>query len=142
MDSDERARNRALIQGLVDEVWMRRDLDALERYWSPHARNHAAPAGTPETAQALRDYHAGFFEALGAFDDVRITIERQAAEGDVVASQIVLTATHVGEFAGIAATGRTVTLRSMRFDRILDGRIAEHWSVADMAGTIAQLSSA
>lgn len=141
MDADQGARNRALIRGLVDDVWIARDLDALERYWTPDARNHAAPPGTPATADALRAYHAGFFEALRAFDDVRIAIERQVAEGDLVATQIVLTATHAGEFAGIAATSRRVTLASMRFDRLGGGRIVEHWSVADMAGLIEQLSA-
>jgi predicted ester cyclase len=48
---------------------------------------------------------------------------------------------HSGPFFGIPASGKTVSLSSMRIDLFQDGKIAEHWSVADMAGLMQQLQS-
>jgi predicted ester cyclase len=39
----------------------------------------------------------------------------------------------------VPLTGRTAPLATIWIDRLRDGRIAEHWSVADMAGFMQQL---
>jgi predicted ester cyclase len=52
-----------------------------------------------------------------------------------------MTATHAGEFMGIPATGRRVTLAGIDISRIEDGRIAEHWIQCDMLGFLEQLGA-
>jgi len=42
----------------------------------------------------------------------------------------------VGAFAGVAATGRRVTLRGVNFQRIADGKVTEHWTMVDVAGAL------
>jgi predicted ester cyclase len=49
------------------------------------------------------------------------------------------TGTHTGDFLGIPPTGKRATIRVMDMVRYRDGRIAEHWSVVDIAGVRAQL---
>lgn len=66
---------------------------------------------------------------------------QQVAEGDRVVTQIATSARHTAEFMGHAPSGRTVTLATIRIDRLEGDRIAEHWSVADMAGLLAQIQA-
>ena len=44
-----------------------------------------------------------------------------------------------GEFNGIPATGRRVSLTGISIDRITGGRIVESWEVTDDAGLLRQL---
>jgi hypothetical protein len=49
---------------------------------------------------------------------------------------------HGGAFAGIEATGRSVSANLTLFYRIADGRIAQHWMQFDVASVIAQTHGA
>jgi predicted ester cyclase len=53
------------------------------------------------------------------------------AEGDRVATRWSMRATHRGEVMGVAGTGKPVTLQGISIDRVVDGRIVEHWRVQD-----------
>ncbi|TFG67930.1 MAG: ester cyclase, partial [Anaerolineales bacterium] len=45
-------------------------------------------------------------------------------------------------FAGIAATGKKVTLSGINVERFENGKIVEHWSQFDLAGLMKQMNSA
>ncbi len=59
---------------------------------------------------------------------------QQIADATTVIAHMMTDLKHTGPFNGVAATGRAVTLESIRIDRIEDGKLAEHWSVGDLAG--------
>ncbi len=101
--------------------------------------SYGADATRWDIRVTLHAYHEGSFAAFTAFTDVHITIEQQIAEGDRVASSIVTRGTHTGPFFGLPATGKAVTLATMRIERLEGGKIAEHWSTADVAGLMAQI---
>jgi predicted ester cyclase len=62
-----------------------------------------------------------------AFPDKRTTIEHIVAEGDLVVTHTTTTATHQGEYYGVAPTGRRVSFQEMLICRIAGGLIAESW---------------
>lgn len=135
---DDVESNKQLLRDMIAAVWVDGDLDALPRYWTDDCRNHADPAGVDGLA-ALRAYHADFAAQLAGFADLRIEVVQQVGEDDRVVTHLRTRGRHTGPFAGVAATGRAVELASLRIDRLRGGRIAEHWSVADVAGLLAQL---
>jgi predicted ester cyclase len=49
--------------------------------------------------------------------------------------------THTGDFMGVPATGKPVTISFMNFDRFADGKLAEHRAQADMLGLMQQLGA-
>jgi predicted ester cyclase len=65
------------------------------------------------------------------FPDSRISIEACIAEGDSVVTRWTLTGTHQGMFQGIPPTGRPVRFNGIEFNRVLNGRLVEHWSMFD-----------
>ena len=51
------------------------------------------------------------------------------------------TATHLGDFQGIPATGKRITVGGIWIDRIAGGRIVERWGVVDLLGVLQQLGA-
>ena len=49
--------------------------------------------------------------------------------------------THTGDFIGVPATDRPVTISFMTFDRFVDGQLTEHRAQADMLGLMQQLGA-
>ena len=49
------------------------------------------------------------------------------------------TVTHNGEFMGIPATGKQVTIAEIHIVRIVNGKAVEHWGQADQLGMMQQL---
>lgn len=137
MNPDE---NKQVIQNSIKTVWINQNIDALPDFWTEDCINHAMPEGADNCGLAvLRAYHEQFGTALGNLSDVRIDILQQIAETDRVVTQILMRARHTGPFLGVAPTGRNVSLTTIRIDRLQGDKIAEHWSVADMAGLMQQL---
>ncbi len=87
-------------------------------------------SGTPGPLDA--DAWSGFLSAFtAAFPDSRISVDACIAEGDTVATRWTLTGTHQGEFQGIPPSGRAVKFTGIEYNRVVDGRLAEHWSMFD-----------
>jgi steroid delta-isomerase-like uncharacterized protein len=74
-----------------------------------------------------------------AFSNLDAALDELLVDGDRVAWRWSLTGTHRGDFAGVAATGRRVSLRGVNFQRLEGGRVVEHWTLADLAGLQAAL---
>lgn len=77
--------------------------------------------------------HPGYYETRhrlpalrAAFPDLTVTIERQVAEGDLVATHAWFEGTHTGEWLGIAPTGKRVRFQNVSVDRVEDGKVVQH----------------
>src|SRR5579871_452688 len=85
---------------------------------------------------------AGFMQAFtAAFPDSRIEVESSIAEGDRVVTRWTITGTHRGPFQGIPATGQPVRFAGIEFNRVVDGRIVEHWSMFDNLALLQQIGA-
>jgi predicted ester cyclase len=75
-----------------------------------------------------------------AFPDVRWQPEDVLAADDKLTVRGRVTGTNDGEFMGMAATGKRVSVQLIDIVRIgVDGRIAEQWGVFDMFALMHQL---
>jgi predicted ester cyclase len=91
------------------EAMNSQDFSVFEQIMAPCYVNHDMPAPAPGPE--------GFKQVIGAFfagfPDMRITLEAQLEDGDLVANRGTFTGTHQGEFMGIPATGKQVTVKFM-----------------------------
>ncbi len=76
-----------------------------------------------------------------AFPDLRREIEGIRAEGNKVAVRLKVTGTHKGEFHGVAPTSKNVSFVATDILTIIDGKILEEWSTADMMGLMKQIGA-
>jgi steroid delta-isomerase-like uncharacterized protein len=130
--------NRAILDRLNDEVLRQGNVDAVDELMTDNFVEHDPPAGMGTDRESFKAFMSGLHQA---FADQLHTVHDQIADGDRVVERWTMTATHAGEFMGIPATGRRVTLAGIDISRIEDGRIAEHWIQCDMLGFLEQLGA-
>lgn len=76
---------------------------------------------------------------LGAFPDIRFTVEAAVRDGDMEALRWTARMTHAGDHLGIPATQKPVTISGMVFARFANGKVAESWDNWDMMGLMKQI---
>jgi steroid delta-isomerase-like uncharacterized protein len=127
--------NKALVTRYYDEVLNQRDLAALDDLLAPDFASWL-PDGTQLGRAEYRD---AVMASHQAFPDLVVVVLDQLAEGDKVATRWRASGTHRGLFAGIAATGRPVTITAMHLHRVADGQLIEHWEEIDLLRLLRQL---
>jgi steroid delta-isomerase-like uncharacterized protein len=130
--------NKALVRMLMEEDISRGDVGVAERIIHPDFYDHTNPPGMQH---GLAGHNAIVALFRAAFPDQWWQIEDLIAEGDRVVARTTMRGTHKGDFFGIPATGREVTLTGVHVLRIADGRIAEHWGNNDDLGLMRQIGA-
>jgi len=74
-----------------------------------------------------------------AFPDLRFTIDDVVGEGDKVIVRWTMQGTHLGEFLGVPATGKTAKATGVDIILLRDGQMAEHWHELDALGLLQQI---
>ena len=130
--------NKALVRRFIDQVLNKKNADSIGDFFAAdyveHSQIPVAEPGLEGLKQMLGMY-------LAAFPDLHIQIEDLIAEGDKVVGRATTTATHTGEFMGIAATGKQVNFGEMHILRISGGKIVEHWGIEDNMTMMQQLGA-
>ena len=133
--SDEE--NGAAVRRWID-AYNNRDTEAEAAARTADFVAHVPGAPGPLDSEAW----AGFaFSFAAAFPDLRLTVDEVAATEDRTAARVTFRGTHRGEFQGIPATGRSVTFTSIEFNRMVGGKVAEHWVELDLLGLLRQLGA-
>ncbi|HYK20964.1 MAG TPA: ester cyclase [Pyrinomonadaceae bacterium] len=128
-------------------AWQNRDLETAAKLTSPDLVEHSPVL----VAQAHRLSQAGqsgkskhgpvedIKKFLEVFPDAKVKIEDIFESGDKVVYRWKGTGTHKGDFLGIKATGKTVTVEGMTIARVHNDQIVETWRQFDLIGAMAQL---
>ena len=132
--TDETRRTvEAMVDGLNDHV-----IDGIGAFVHPDFRwIGSAGCGVKHGLKAFQDGWQRSF--LNAFSDKVCIDEARLAEGEWMAAFGRQEATHTGEFMGIPATGRRVSVRYMDFWKVADGRIVDNWVMIDVIDVMRQL---
>lgn len=75
----------------------------------------------------------------GAFHDLSIVAQSMIATGDRVATRLLFTSTHSGEYMGVLGSGQVYCWSGMVIDRVEDGRIVERWTNMDRFTLLTQV---
>jgi steroid delta-isomerase-like uncharacterized protein len=130
--------NKAVLRRWI-EAYNERDLQAEADVLAPDYVAHVpAVPGPMEGLEAWRQFSGSFAEA---FPDIRLTIEDIMAEGDMVAARVAFRVTHRGEFQAIPPTGKEVNFTAMEINRVVEGKVEEHWVELDLLGLMQQLGA-
>ena len=128
--------NKANVRRVYEEAITQNKPEVFDEIMSPDVVDHAP---FPDQAPGLEGFKGVFAMMLSAFPDYQSTVEDQIAEGDKVVTRFSSQGTHQGEFMGIAPTGNRVRVTGIDIDRVVEGKIVEHWSEADLLGMMTQL---
>jgi steroid delta-isomerase-like uncharacterized protein len=129
--------NVAIFRRAIDEAWNRGNLEVIDALFAPDFVEHQNGIGPG------RDGVKGSIRALrAAFPDLHLEVADAIAQDDRAWIRLRGTGTHGGAFMGVPATGRAIEVDVIDIIRIADGRIVEHWGVADRLGVVQQLGLA
>ena len=95
----------------------------------------------PEPLVGIDATKASIAAYRDAFPDLKLTVEEQIAEGDLVVTRWTARGTHQGELMGMAPTGKQATVTGITIDRLENGRIAESRTNWDALGLMQQLGA-
>jgi predicted ester cyclase len=117
---------------LYVEVFGAGNVDAADEILAEHCVSHG-PGGPPEVGTIGIKRQAAVLR--GAIPDLRVELEEQLAEGDLVASRWTGSGTNTGPLlrpgAEIAPTGKAIVFTEIRIDRFDGDRIVESWFIPD-----------
>lgn len=132
--------NKAAFRRYVEEVWQSEKLDLVDEIFAEEYTSHQSDGSilqrTPEDVKSfVKEYR-------DAFSEIEDTVEDMIGEGDKVVNRWRLEATHTGEFRGISATGKRITMTGIGIFRFSeDGRVVESWDSMDTLGMMRQLGA-
>lgn len=127
--------NKAFVREAIDEIWNKHNVVAVDKAFAQDFVGHDPASAKPQTFGERKEFIAAYQRA---FPDVRCTVDDQVAEGDKVASRWTAWGTHKGEFQGLPATNKVLTLTGTTIFRIAGGKIAESWESYDALGMLQQ----
>jgi predicted ester cyclase len=132
------ADTKLIVKRLFEEPW-KGNWDVIDEFVAPSYVGH--DSAEPEPHRGPAGLKANVQKYLAGFPDGRITVDDQIAEGDKVATRWTGRGTQTGEIAGIAPTGKQVTVAGLTISRLDGGKVVEEWTTWDTLGMLMQLGA-
>jgi steroid delta-isomerase-like uncharacterized protein len=128
--------NRAVLARINEEAFNNGSTDVVDEVVAEDFVEHNPMPGFAGDREGFKDLVRGLHQA---FPDMHVDIEDQIVEGDRIVERWTSRGTHEGDFMGIPATHRSVTVEGMDISRFADGKIVEHWTQMDAMAMMQQL---
>jgi steroid delta-isomerase-like uncharacterized protein len=129
--------NKAIAARIPLEVFNQGKLEVVDEVIADNNVDHSTrPPGVPSGKEGVKILAKSL---RSAFPDLKIVIDLQVAEGDLVVQHATSTGTMKGEFAGMPPSGKTAKWEAIHISRIKDSKVVEHWMVQDQLGMLQQL---
>lgn len=128
--------NKQVVEQFIEQIWNKQKMDVLDSLVHKDYRDHSFLPSVPPNREGL----VMWIRNTSAAFNHHTSIEDIVAEGDQVAIRVLFSATHIGTWRGIAASGKTATVKGFRFFRLKDGKIIEHHALIDGEALQSQLT--
>ena len=133
MADDVRATMTRLYEGIREG-----NFDLFDELVDENVVEHEEFPGIPPGREGVKQFFGMMSEA---FDGFRFDVEDIVVEGDKGAARVTMKGTHSGEYMGVPATGKQVSVSAIDIFRLADGKIVEHWGVTDAMALMQQLGA-
>ncbi|OVE79433.1 hypothetical protein BVY01_02615 [bacterium I07] len=133
--SDTEEKNKAVIRQIYEEMWNNHNIGIIDEIAAENIIIHGY------AVQGREGYKQFVKLVFEAFPDIHFTLEDQFAKGEKEVHRWTFTGTHQGEWMGIPATGKKVTVTGMDISRFVNNKIVEDWGFHDALGVFQQLGA-
>jgi steroid delta-isomerase-like uncharacterized protein len=127
--------NKQVVERFVREVLQQGSKPAVDQLVAPDFVSHSWPS----TGDGRADLKAAIDRVAKGLADAEFVIEDTIAEGDRVVVRVTSSATQVGDFMGMPASGKRYSIGEIHIFRLRDGQLVEHWDQIDAMGMMKQL---
>ena len=133
-------RNKETFRRYIEEVWKDENLDIADEVFAEKYLSHQSDGTTLE--RGPEDVKKFVMEYRNAFSDIENITDDMIGEDDKVVNRWTLRVTHTGEFRGIPATDKRITITGIGIFRFSeDGKVVESWDSLDRLGMLQQLEA-
>jgi steroid delta-isomerase-like uncharacterized protein len=129
---------KAVVRANTEKVQGGGDLALFDTLFADDFVDHTPQPGTTPDKAGVRVLYTRLREA---FPDFSPEIHWQTVQGGIVTTFKTYHGTHRGEFLGVAPTGRRVQFETVDAMRVRDGKITDHWGVANLYSVLQQLGA-
>ncbi len=126
----------AVVRRNTEEVQGKGNFAVFDEVFSEDFLDHTPQPNMVPDKEGVRRLYAGLRKA---FPDFHAVIHWQTADGNLVTTFKTYYGTHKGTFLGIEPTGKTIQFETVDAMRVVDGKITEHWGVANLYSLVGQL---
>ncbi len=121
--------SRALVRRLIEEGFGRGSMGVLDELMAEDVIEHQRGnrSGVEGAKEVVRTLHRWM-------SDFTLTVEDMAVNGDIVWTRNRGRGTNTGSIMGNAPTDRHVEVDVFDVVRLANGKVVEHWGVADQLG--------
>jgi len=127
---------KAVVRRNTEKVQGEGNFSLFEELFADDFVDHTPqPNMTPDKPGVRSLYKA----IRAAFPDFHAVIHWQTVDDEIVTTFKTYYGTHRGTFLGVAPTGRKIHFETVDAMRVHDGKIREHWGVANLYSLMEQL---
>ena len=132
----EEERNLSLMTQVYDEVVNGGNDTVFNELFDDQFIEHEDNPGFEKNKEGVRQL---FHHLRTAFPDVHFRVDDMFASGDKVVTRLTFTGTNEGEFMGMPATGKSISVNGIDIVRFANGKLVEHWGLMDNMTMMDQL---
>jgi predicted ester cyclase len=121
--SDE-SQNKAFVTAFIEKVLATGEAELVPQYIAPNHVNHNNRSPSDNPIEDLQKHIRGFWRA---YPDLRLSIDFQIAEGELVMSRLTYSGTQTLGYLGFGPTGKLMRMVGVKIMRVSGGRITETW---------------
>jgi steroid delta-isomerase-like uncharacterized protein len=130
---------KRIARRVIEEGLNNGNVDVFDQTHSEDCVWHGPGGRELKGRQAIKEMVRGYVEA---FPDMRMTIEHEVAEGDLLATHWHVVGTHNGPLGETPPTGKRIDIHGYIIARFERGKVAEEFEVFDELRMLQQLGLA
>ncbi len=128
----------SLVRQFIEEVLNAGEIEASGKFFHDDVVEQVPFPGQGPGLSGLKDVLRGL---RTAFPDMHWSVDEQIESEDKVVSRFNWSGTHRGEFFGVPATGRRVSVWGLVVDRFVGDKIKDTRIIMDALGLMAQMGA-
>ncbi|GAB3830363.1 ester cyclase [Pontibacter rugosus] len=114
------------------------NLEKFKELMSPNVEDHDPAPDQGPGPEGFMDFFRTF---RTAFPDLKIEVDHMVADEDNVSIAYTATGTHKGDFMGVPATDKRISVRGVQIARFENGKIVERWGSSNELGILKQIGA-
>jgi steroid delta-isomerase-like uncharacterized protein len=130
-------RNKELVRRVIEQALNKGNLAVADELIATDYVYHEPTAGEKRGREGFKQLVIVF---RTAFPNLRVTVDQQIAEGDLVATRWTASGTHRGKLLG-TPTNMKVAVHGIVISRITDGKVADEFESYDALGMLRQFGA-
>jgi serine phosphatase RsbU (regulator of sigma subunit) len=128
--------NKAIFRRYIEEVPNQGNLEAVDEIFDRYLAHQPDGSTLERGPEDVKRFQSEF---RSAFHNMSLSIDDQIAEGDKVMTRVTLRGTHLGEFRGLAPTGKEIEIKGVSIFRFSsEGKVVESWDALDQLSLMRQ----